>query len=77
MEPRPNAGNAASNRPPDPYARQRKVALFVFWGGLAVAGFNPPGRLAAAATIVATVGAFWLVGLWLNKLWARHVSHRL
>jgi len=77
LESDPDANNAAPSESPDPFARQRKVALLLFWGGLAVAAVNPPGRLAALATIVATVGAFWLVGLWLNKLWGRYVSHRL
>ena len=67
----------ADKPPPHPYARQRKTALIVFWGGLAVAAVNPPGQLMALGTIAALVGAFWLVGMWLNTLWAKYVVKRL
>jgi hypothetical protein len=53
-----------------------RYALIVFWVGLLVAALNPPGQVAGFATIAATVGAFWLVGLWLNRAWYRFIRAR-
>ena len=55
----------------------RVYALVLFWGGLLFAGINPPGPAARVATIVATVGALWYVGLRLNRTWRRVTRNRL
>lgn len=71
------SGDNSKNDAQDLPVRHRKTAFIAFWGGLAVAAFNPPGQLMALGTIVSLIGAFWLLGQWLNKMWARHVRHRL